>query len=338
MAGLGAQDLVGKALTIARLSHLDPENYRPHALHAAERAWPQTNCYVDLWIEVLSALGAPPQACLPFTVTQDFEGDQITFFKIPVEDIEKLYGLLTQELAIFDRIEDHVAVQVERGRLCLVETDSFFLPDTKGVSYRAEHGKTTIGVNKIDIASRRLDYFHNESYFRIEGEDFDGLFRRGDFGALEVPFLPYTEFVKFDGFFRRDDIKSVSLDLFRRHLARRPKANPIAALADALPAQARAIPAKSEGFFHKYAFNTLRQLGANFALLADYLLWLDAAGGDHKGAVADANKIADTAKIVQFQLARAVARQKFDALGPALAPAVEAWDALMARLVSAHGC
>ncbi len=39
---------------------LDPQAYTPHALHAAERMWPETNCYVDLWIEVLSAFGAAP--------------------------------------------------------------------------------------------------------------------------------------------------------------------------------------------------------------------------------------------------------------------------------------
>ncbi|NKF34703.1 DUF1839 family protein, partial [Pseudomonas sp. BGM005] len=36
---------------------ISPETYRQHALHSGERAWPETNCYVDLWIEVLATSG-----------------------------------------------------------------------------------------------------------------------------------------------------------------------------------------------------------------------------------------------------------------------------------------
>ena len=60
---------------------LDPKTYVPHALHQGERSWAETNCYVDLWIEVLHANGMEPLACMPFTVEIDFEGDQWTFFK-----------------------------------------------------------------------------------------------------------------------------------------------------------------------------------------------------------------------------------------------------------------
>ena len=38
------------------LAALDPQNYAPHPLHDAERIWPETNCYIDLWIETLHAL------------------------------------------------------------------------------------------------------------------------------------------------------------------------------------------------------------------------------------------------------------------------------------------
>src|SRR5690606_26314651 len=91
---------------------LDPETYRPHALHDAERMWPETNCYVDLWIEVLHAFGTAPEAMLGFSLVQDFEGDQFTFFKVPLEDLEALYGIRGTELAIFDRVESHVATQI----------------------------------------------------------------------------------------------------------------------------------------------------------------------------------------------------------------------------------
>lgn len=318
---------------------LDPASYRPHALHAAERAWPETNCYVDLWIEVLNALKLPPEAVMGFTVTQDFEGDQLTFFKIPTEDLESLFGLRVQELAIFDRTEEHVAEQVRRGRLCLVELDSFFLPDTQGVSYRTEHGKTTVAINRIDIAARRLDYFHNAGFFRLEGEDFDGLFRLGPFAAPEGhPFLPYTEFVKLTDLTRPDDLPGAAVALLRRHLKRRPAENPIAAYAQAFPAQAAALAERPQAYFHKYAFNTLRQLGANYELLASHLDWLAAHGhGGTQAAREGALAIANTAKTLQFQLARAVARRKFDGLGALLAPAAQAWDAIMADLDARFG-
>ncbi|MFP3802562.1 DUF1839 family protein, partial [Paraburkholderia sp. SIMBA_027] len=78
------------------------------------------------------------------------------------------------------------------------------------------------------------------------------------------------------------------------------------------------------GFFHKYAFNTLRQFGANFELAADHLAWL--APGQFGSAEADARQISETAKSVQFQLARAVTRKKFEPLQTALDPAADAWD------------
>ena len=317
----------------AVFSGADPETYRPHALHDAERMWPETNCYVDLWIEVLNAFGAAPEAMLGFTLVQDFEGDQFTFFKVPLEDLETLYGIRCTELAIFDRVEDHVATQIARGRLCLVEMDSFYMPDTRGVAYRQEHGKTTVAINRLDVAERRLDYFHNAGFFRLEGEDFDGLFHRND-GPEDLPFLPYTEFAKFpeqradEAHLRREARRLLSL-----HFARRPAENPVAAFAKVFPQQVEAVADRPFGFFHKYAFNTLRQVGANFELAGSHLDWL----GTDKDAADAARKISETAKSVQFQLARAVTRRKFDPLATALDPAIEAWDHLMARLATRIG-
>ena len=36
----------------------------PHALHQGERVWQETNCYVDLWIELLHGFGLDPRAAL----------------------------------------------------------------------------------------------------------------------------------------------------------------------------------------------------------------------------------------------------------------------------------
>ena len=316
--------------------NIAPDRYTPHALHAQTRIWPETNCYVDLWIEVLATLGAAPEAMLGFTLTQDFEGDQFTFFKVPLEDLEALYGVRATELAIFDHVESHVAEQIARGRLCMIEMDSYFMPDTHGVSYRTEHGKTTIAINRMDVENRSLDYFHNGGFYHLEGEDFDGVFQR-HLTETDLPFLPYTEFAKFpknvpDVAYQR----RIAEILLTRHFARRPKENPIRAFASVFPAQVEAIAERPFGFFHKYAFNTLRQLGANFELAASHLDWLG-QGKHFAAASADALQIAETAKAVQFQLARAVMRKKFDALAGTLQPAADAWDRMTAALAAELG-
>ncbi len=66
-----------------RVVPVDASSYRPHPLHATERTWTETNCYVDLWIELLHSLGLDPLAAAAFTISTDFEGDQWTFFKFP---------------------------------------------------------------------------------------------------------------------------------------------------------------------------------------------------------------------------------------------------------------
>lgn len=306
---------------------LDPDSYIPHALHDQERMWPETNCYVDLWIEVLAASGLMPEAMLGFTLTQDFEGDQFTFFKVPLEDLEQLYDIRVTELAIFDTVENHISEQIARSRLCLVEMDSFFMPDTQGVGYRQEHGKTTVGINRLDVNDRVMDYFHNGGFFRLEGADFDGVFQH-DLPEGTLPFLPYTEFAKFPQ--TQPSIahqRTTAAALLRRHFARRPDENPIAEFAYVFPRQVEAVAERSFGYFHKYAFNTLRQFGANFELLASHLAWLDETA--YRSAIGEALKISECAKTVQFQLARAVTRKKFDPLATALDPAIAAWDRLM---------
>lgn len=315
---------------------LDPASYKPHALHQPERMWPETNCYVDLWIETLHAFGSEPEAMLGFTLTQDFEGDQFTFFKVPLEDLEALYGIRCTELAIYDRVEAHVEEQLTRGRLCLVEMDSFYMPDTHGVGYQNEHGKTTVAINRLDLANRSIDYFHNAGFFHLEGDDFDGLFHMTD-GPEQLPFLPYTEFAKFPA--QRpahDHLHSHAERLAKQHFARRPADNPVAAFAKAFPGQVEKVAERPFDFFHKYAFNTLRQLGANFELAASHLDWLR-PDGSLAEAAGHARRISEVAKTTQFQVARAVARRKFEPLAAALAPAVEAWDGLMRGLAGRLG-
>ena len=308
----------------ACLPELTLETWRAHPLHAPERCWPETNCYNDLWIELLHALDLPVEAALAFTARQDFEGDQFSFTKFPLEDLETLFGLRVQELALYDPVEVHAERQMARGRMCLVEVDGFFLPDTGTAAYRTTHGKTTIGINRIDIPGRRLEYFHNAGYFALEGEDFDGLFAPAP--ADRMPFRPYVEFTTLTPLRRSPaELKTLAAQLFDLHWARRPRANPVRAFQQVFAEGAAALAGRPEQAFHDYAFHHLRVFGANFDLLAAGLAWLS-DGADPR--IAPCQTIAEVAKRLQFQLIRAVARRRFDDLPGALAPAVDAGDAL----------
>lgn len=313
---------------------ISPANYVQHQLHGSAHAWPQTNCYVDLWIEALASTGVAPEAMLGFTLIEDFEGDQFTFFKVPLEDLESLYGIVVTELALYDTVENHVSTQLERGRLCLVEVDSFNLPDTAGVTYGIEHGKSTIGINRLDPVAKTMDYFHNDGFFALGGADYEGVFQHQV--EPQLRFIPYTEFAKFPATFPTEaHQRSEARRLLAHHLRRRPAVNPLATFAGVFAAQVAQVAERGIDFFHLYAFNTVRQFGANFELLSSHLEWLDAA--EFAAEAADAKQICDNAKTTQFMLARAVARRRFDPLATALTPSVEAWEALMAGLSAKVG-
>lgn len=312
------------------LAALDPARHRAHALHDAARNWPETNCYVDLWIEILHALGFDPRAALAFTVLQDFEGDQFTFFKFPPEDLAALYDLRVQELAIYDSVERHTLEQLQRGRLVLIEVDSYYLPDTRGTSYRTAHGKTTIGVNLLDAAERRLHYFHNAGYFSLHGADYEGVFRE-----LSPQQFPYVEFVKID---RRADPLALldrSLRLLRAHLQHRPAVNPLRQYRERFASHGVVLAERPLDYFHLYAFNVLRQLGANFELLSSYLDWLAAQGESGLQPARSASlEIAMQAKTLQFQLARAVTRRRLDTFDTALRALEPLYDTVIGELLA----
>ena len=322
-----------------RILNVDVTSFTPHALHSRERHWPETNCYVDLWIEVLHAFGFEPRAALGFTVGQDFEGDQFTFFKFPGDDLQRLFGLTVQELAIYDSVEEHLVQQLRRGRLVLMETDSFYLPDTCRGTYWREHVKTMIGVAELDVKHRRMGYFHNAGYSELRGEDFDGVFRRTP-PLKDIPgvLFPYVEFVKrqtgpLAGAARLEQ----AVELLKGHLTHRPE-NPLAKFRADFPRHLEQLATRPMAYFHLYAFNVLRQLGANFELLGDHCSWLaDQGEPGLDEAVTACGQLAESAKLLQFLLARAVHNKKFGDFSSNLDTMERAHDTAMGVLLKCYG-
>lgn len=328
----------------AVIAGLDPATHRRHALHAPERRWPETNCYLDLLIELVSALGHEPEAMLGVALTQDFEGDAFTFLKPPPADLSLLYGLEVSELAIFDQLDEHLAIQVARGRLPLVEVDAWWLPDTAGVSYRRQHSKTTIGINRLDRAGRRLTYLHNGGVFALHGEDFDALMARGEPGGL--PLFPYVETVRFGRLSAARDARGMAWAMLGRYVALRPETNPLAAWRVDFERRLPGLAARGPAWFHTYAFNTLRSVGAGFELLASHFDWLgrepDMAGRllaypDLAAPRAGAERLAEAAKAMQFRLARAMARGRLDTLVEAIDAMADEYDGFIAALDASFG-
>jgi hypothetical protein len=311
---------------------LNPAALVPHPLHTNERIWTETNCYADLWIEVLHTLGLDPVAGLAFTLSTDFEGDQWTMFKYPTEDLRTLYGVKVSELNVWRGLVQHVAEQLSFGHLLTIDADAWFLPDTKGITYGVGHQKTTIMVQMIDPDERRLGYFHNTAYFELDGDDFDGLLRVGDYNDPSA-LPPYVEAVRMDGHRpTTDELVDLVAALTAAHLARLPPTNPLSRFRKQLEADLEWLGTQDLETFHRYAFGTCRQCGANAELAATFVDWLQRHhGGTLAPVIRDFQSIAMGAKSLEFGLARRVRGRAFDLEEP-LAAMERAWDDALCAL------
>jgi hypothetical protein len=313
--------VAGLTTTAVSLFGLDPATYVPHELHGPDRAYPETNCYTDILVELLHARGDEPLAALGFTVRTDFEGDQWTFFKPPPEDLELLFGVDVHEMQPYRPLPDQIADQLAAGRTMTVELDAWWLPDTAATAYRSAHVKTSVAVEAIDRERERLRYFHNASLYELGGEDFRGVFEPG-----LLP--PYTELVRFDAGPRLqgEELRQAGRELLRKHLRRRPQSNPFARFGAAL---GRDLPDLLEGDqerYHEYTFANVRMAGAAFELCASAVRWLH---GEDAWRASDAmQRIVDGCKVLSFKLAR---RRAFDS-EPLVADLAAAWDDAQAAL------
>ena len=317
---------------------LNPARYERHLIHGAERTWAETNCYVDVLVELLHGLDYEPAAALPFTLGIDFEGDQWSFFKFPHEDLFALYGMEIQEFNPWRSLAQHVETQVGLGRPVLVEMDSFFLPDTAGTAYKLAHVKSTIAVNAIDIEQRYLGYFHGQSYYELTGQDFIDIFQLG--GLVHERMLPpYLEYVKLRNLHevpRGKALVDASLVLLRKHLQLIPRDNPFVRFKDAFARDFDWLLTQEMETFHLYSFATFRQYGACFELVETYLKWLQQQGQQNLDAAIQAfATISNNTKAFQFQLARAMARKRPIDLAP-LDEMAAAWQTGISQLLALY--
>ncbi|MEA2188883.1 MAG: hypothetical protein QOK16_3894 [Solirubrobacteraceae bacterium] len=310
----------------------DPATYGSHAVHTGGQTYTETNCYMDVLVELLHARGDEPLAAMGWTVRMDFEGDQWTFFKPHPEDLEQLFGIDIHEMQPYRPLPVQIAELLASGRTMIVELDAWYLPDTAATSYRREHVKTSVAAEAIDISRERLRYFHNTSLHELEGEDYRGAFRLG--GAFSDDVLPpYTEIVRFDAGPRLvgEELRAAARGLLRRHLDRRPASNPFQRFGERLAEDTPALLRGGAADYHAYAFATVRMAGAGFELCASHVDWLLGARGAR--ACAALTRIVETSKLLGFKLAR---RRQFDPQ-PALDELAEAWDEALLELDDAVG-
>ncbi|MGI9146868.1 MAG: DUF1839 family protein [Chloroflexota bacterium] len=324
-------------MAAAILGTLDAQTYSRHSLHQIERDWYETNCYVDVWIEILHSLGLEPLACLPFTLGVDFEGDQWTFAKPSAYDLFSLYGIDVQELNLWRPLEEHALEQVGRRRFVLAELDAFYLPDTHGTDYHTKHTKTTVGINLIDPAAQKMGYFHNAGYFELSGADYVQLFPATPVqGALP----PYVEFAKCSELRRlpAEILVQQSLALLHIHLRRLPRVNPGVAFSRRFAQDVERLQSGQLQDYHAYAFANLRQLGGAFDLASHYLRWLERHGEKHLTPISNEfDRISSTAKALVLKTARASVTRKTADFGPMLTTIGSSWASGMEQLCARYG-
>ncbi len=319
---------------VQALPGFEATGYRSHPLHGEDSAWPEKNCYADLWIELLHSLGLEPRAVLPFTLAVDFEGDQWTFFKPPLSDLRELYGIDVQELSVWRPLIDHALEHLAAGKLISTEADAFWLPDTRGTDYRSAHTKTTILLARIDVESRRLGYFHNAGYFELSGEDFAQVFRLD--AGLDPGFMPlYAELVRIERRVARPSpvLAAMSFELVRRYADWRPARNPFSQFGARVDRQLDELRVAGLPGYHAWAFASIRQAGAAFELAAANLRWLADLGYGPLGAAAPSfDAISQASKALILKGARAIHTGKALELAPLAAAMTQAWDQGMAAV------
>jgi hypothetical protein len=183
----------------------------------------------------------------------------------------------------------------------------------------------------VNPTERSLGYFHNAGYYELADDDFDGLFA--------VPALPpYVEDVKLTDMRQTDDgLIDIAVELTREHLGRRPSQNPVERMGEHIQADLDWLATAGLDMFHEYAFVTLRQFGATAELAASFAEWLDRhAGNGVPEAAGRLRSASETAKALQFGLARVARGRVFDVV-PSFEAMARDWDDAITSLAARYG-
>lgn len=313
---------------------LDPAHYQRSALHGEACAWPEKNCYVDLFIGLVHALGLEPRAMLASTLSVDFEGDQWTFYKPQHAEMRSLFGIDVQEMNCWRPLIEHAREHLAAGRLIAVESDAFWMPDTAGTDYRQNHVKTTLMLNDLDEVGERLGYFHNAGYYQMSSEDFRHTFRLN--APPDPTHLPlFAELVRIDKVVRRTppELAALARPMAQQYVGWLPSDNPLERFSHRFARELPVMHERGLGYYHAWAFSTVRQLGATFELAAAHLSWLDEAEDQANRmhtAISHFNFISQACKTLIMKLARAVHARRVLDPSEVFGPMASAWDGGMA--------
>lgn len=319
------------------LPHLDWRQWPTHPLHGATAVWPETNCYLDLWITLLPALGADPHAMLGPLLAVDFEGDQWTFFKPSHDELRRSYGIAVQELTVWRPLVAHALEHLGAGRLLSIETDAFWLPDVAGTDYRRQHSKTTIVLLALDLAQRHLVYLHNAGCFELSGEDFDQTLQLAQpTVAGQLPL--FAELLKLDRYraLPLAELHTQARQALPDLLARAPGDNPLRRFAARFEADLPTLRERGLDHYHAWAFVSTRQCGAAYSLVASWLAWWapQATSPAMDSAVQAFAQIGQDAKTLILKGARATTSSKPVDLSAQFEQMALCWDQGMAALRS----
>lgn len=309
----------------------DLDTFSAHGVHSDSRMWPETNCAIDAWVELLHSLGCEPLAACAGIFRCGLDLDQWEFFKFSTAEIQLLFGIECHEYNLWRPLDRHIDDQLRAGNLLMFDADSFYLPDTAGVAYQLEHQKSSIIPTWIDRENERLRYFHNRTFAELSGQDYRGVLRLENSTGLS----PFGEILRFDHFRTpdADQLKELSKELFQAALLRRAAGNPVEDFHRLVSADLALLESGAEVNIAHYAFATFRQLGAWAEMASSYLSWLDE---HHVAAAAELLELSSDAKTAQFKLSRIAAGRTAN-LDSLLSSMSAHWAAAFAMLRASAG-
>ena len=319
----------------ASLWQLDVASYTPHSLHGPDRNFVESNCYIDIWVEMIHAAGLEVYPFLAFTLISDFEHDQWTFYKPSFDDIQALYGISVHELYLWGGLHQQIARHLQHNKMVLLEADAFYLPDTQETDYQQNHVKTTIGIEAIDLENKTMNYFHNAGYYQLEEDDFNSIFHL-DKPTIDGYLPPYCEIAKLDNVHKlpAEQMHKKARALLTHYMSLLPKSNPIGRFKTGFADELAYLCEQGLETYHHYAFGSLRQLGSGYEFTAYFLRELQKAEGHNRlePIAAMFDDISVTAKTLILKGARMVNRKNIKDVSADFDSMAQHWDNAMAAL------